>query len=59
MSNYISNVRQKLHERLKLEGSMHNWDHIIKQIGMFCYSGLNHEQVSFKHITSRGPLQFY
>lgn len=29
-----------------LIGSTRDWSHITKQIGMFCYSGLNPEQVS-------------
>ena len=49
MADYISKVRQKLYNALKLEGSVHNWEHIVKQIGMFCYSGLNPEQVYFQY----------
>ena len=48
MATYISGVRQKLYDALKVEGSLHDWEHIIKQIGMFCYSGLNTDQVSSK-----------
>ena len=46
MATYISGVRQKLYDALKVEGSLHDWEHIIKQIGMFCYSGLDSEQVN-------------
>lgn len=28
-------------------GTPGNWEHIIKQIGMFTFTGLNKEQVSF------------
>ena len=45
MAKYINRVRKDLHNAISLEGSVQNWDHIIKQIGMFCYSGLNSEQV--------------
>ena len=45
MATYINRVRKDLHNAINLEGSVQNWDHIIKQIGMFCYSGLNSEQV--------------
>ena len=45
MALYINKVRQQLHNAISLEGSSQNWDHIIKQIGMFCYSGLNQVQV--------------
>uniref|UniRef100_A0A3B4V7G8 Aspartate aminotransferase n=1 Tax=Seriola dumerili TaxID=41447 RepID=A0A3B4V7G8_SERDU len=30
---------------LKKEGSSHNWQHVIDQIGMFCFTGLKPEQV--------------
>ena len=46
MATYISGVRQELYDALKVEGSLHDWEHIIKQIGMFCYSGLDSEQVN-------------
>ena len=49
MADYISKMREKLYNALKLEGSNHNWEHIVKQIGMFCYSGLNSEQVYFQY----------
>ena len=30
---------------LRQAGSTKNWDHINKQIGMFCFSGMTPEQV--------------
>lgn len=31
---------------LAYTGSTRNWSHITEQIGMFCYSGMNPEQVA-------------
>ena len=46
MSNQILEARRQLHLLLvKRFNTPGNWDHIIKQIGMFCFSGLNKLQV--------------
>lgn len=45
MADRIISVRSKLKENLKKEGSARNWDHITNQIGMFCYTGMNADQV--------------
>ena len=45
MADRINTMRTKLRDELEAVGSTHNWDHIVKQIGMFAYSGLNKEQV--------------
>jgi len=45
MAERIIGVRHKLVDALKREGSKQNWQHIINQIGMFCFSGLNEPQV--------------
>jgi len=45
MSERINAMRQALHTGIKANGSQVNWDHIIKQIGMFAYTGLSLEQV--------------
>lgn len=45
MATRIMDVRAKLKENLASLGSAHNWDHIVNQRGMFCYSGLTKEQV--------------
>lgn len=49
MANRIIGMRQKLKDGLKREGSTRNWQHITDQIGMFCYTGMNQEQV--EHLT--------
>jgi aspartate aminotransferase len=45
MADRIIGVRHKLVAALKKEGSTKNWQHIIDQIGMFCFSGLTPAQV--------------
>lgn len=54
MANRIIKMRQQLVEGLTKEGSTHNWQHVIDQIGMFCFTGLKPEQVQtnthHKHI---------
>jgi aspartate aminotransferase len=45
MSGRLKTMRQALYDellRLKTPGT---WNHIISQIGMFCYTGLTREQV--------------
>lgn len=39
----LNGVRSKLYE--KLDKSNYNWDHLLKQRGMFVYTGLSSEQV--------------
>lgn len=46
MANRIISMRKALKEELVKAGSTRNWDHITNQIGMFCFTGLNSEQVS-------------
>lgn len=45
MAERIINVRTKLKDGLIKAGSKKNWDHITKQIGMFCYTGMTKDQV--------------
>lgn len=49
MAVRIIEMRNALRQKLQNLGSKHNWDHISNQIGMFCYTGLNEQQV--KRIT--------
>lgn len=46
MADRIINMRQKLKGHLEHLGSAHSWQHIVDQIGMFCFTGLNPEQVA-------------
>lgn len=45
MANRIISMRAALKKELERLGSSHNWEHITKQIGMFCYTGLKTDQV--------------
>ena len=45
MSERITSMRTALYNGIKANGSQLNWDHIIQQIGMFAYTGLNLDQV--------------
>lgn len=45
MADRIITMRSDLVKNLKKEGSVHNWQHITDQIGMFCFTGLNEQQV--------------
>jgi aspartate aminotransferase len=46
MADRIITMRSNLVSNLEKEGSTHNWQHITDQIGMFCYTGLNEQQVA-------------
>lgn len=41
MSTRMKKMRAGLVEQLEANGSKVNWDHVISQIGMFAYTGLN------------------
>ncbi|KAJ8438195.1 hypothetical protein Cgig2_001913 [Carnegiea gigantea] len=45
MADRIIGMRIALQKNLEKVGSPLSWEHITKQIGMFCYSGLTPEQV--------------
>lgn len=45
MADRIIGMRTALQKNLEKLGSPLSWEHITKQIGMFCYSGLTPEQV--------------
>ncbi|CAG5136685.1 unnamed protein product, partial [Candidula unifasciata] len=47
MAKRIIKMRHELVDNLKKLGTPGNWDHIIKQIGMFSYTGLNAKQVEY------------
>lgn len=45
MADRIIGVRQQLVDNLKKMGSTRSWNHIVDQIGMFCFTGMTPEQV--------------
>jgi len=47
MSDRIKLMRQKIYEKLKSLGTPGSWEHLVQQIGMFGYTGLNARQCEF------------
>ncbi|KAK4422280.1 Aspartate aminotransferase 3, chloroplastic [Sesamum alatum] len=47
MADRIISMRQQLFDALRSRGTPGDWSHIIKQIGMFTFTGLNSKQVVF------------
>nr|VZI19536.1 unnamed protein product [Spirometra erinaceieuropaei] len=45
MADRLTRMRQSLKSHLERNGSARDWSHITKQIGMFCFTGLNPKQV--------------
>jgi len=41
MSGRMMEMRTGLFKKLKDLGNEHNWNHLVDQIGMFAYTGLN------------------
>mmetsp|Transcript_23332 Transcript_23332/g.69928 ORF Transcript_23332/g.69928 Transcript_23332/m.69928 type:complete len:263 (+) Transcript_23332:366-1154(+) len=46
MADRIITMRTSLKGNLEALGSVRRWDHIVDQIGMFCYTGMTPEQVA-------------
>ncbi|KAL7134764.1 hypothetical protein ABFS83_11G047700 [Erythranthe nasuta] len=47
MADRIISMRQQLFDALQSKGTPGDWSHIVKQIGMFTFTGLNTNQVAF------------
>ncbi|KAK8660759.1 hypothetical protein V6N13_051670 [Hibiscus sabdariffa] len=47
MADRIISMREQLFDALRTRGTPGDWSHIIKQIGMFTFTGLNSKQVEF------------
>eukprot|EP01018_Ginkgo_biloba_P016418 Gb_29504 [translate_table: standard] len=47
MADRIISMRHQLYDALKARGTPGDWSHILKQIGMFTFTGLNKDQVTF------------
>ncbi|KMZ73817.1 Aspartate transaminase [Zostera marina] len=47
MADRIISMRKQLYDAMCAKGTPGDWSHIIKQIGMFTFTGLNPEQVAF------------
>ncbi|KAK8682852.1 hypothetical protein V6N13_038934 [Hibiscus sabdariffa] len=47
MADRIISMRKQLFDALTAKGTPGDWSHIVKQIGMFTFTGLNSDQVAF------------
>ncbi|KAK8948932.1 Aspartate aminotransferase, cytoplasmic [Platanthera zijinensis] len=47
MADRIISMRRQLFDALSKRGTPGDWSHILKQIGMFTFTGLNSDQVAF------------
>eukprot|EP00475_Leptophrys_vorax_P023133 TRINITY_DN31544_c0_g2_i4.p1 TRINITY_DN31544_c0_g2~~TRINITY_DN31544_c0_g2_i4.p1 ORF type:complete len:124 (+),score=6.68 TRINITY_DN31544_c0_g2_i4:115-486(+) len=47
MADRIISMRKQLYAALQQRGTPGDWTHILKQIGMFTFTGLSKEQVAF------------
>ncbi|XP_041994071.1 aspartate aminotransferase, cytoplasmic-like [Salvia splendens] len=62
MADRIISMRKQLFDALRSRGTPGDWSHIIKQIGMFTFTGLNSTQVAFMtkeyhiYLTSDGRI---
>jgi aspartate aminotransferase, mitochondrial len=43
MATRIQHMRHELVDKLKQVGSQHDWSHVLKQIGMFAFTGMSEE----------------
>jgi aspartate aminotransferase len=59
MADRIITMRQQLADNLKQNGSKKNWKHITDQIGMFCFTGLNPQQVKFISFKKRKSFNLF
>jgi aspartate aminotransferase len=50
MADRIDSMRTKLVHTLVEKGSVHDWSHITRQIGMFAFTGITNDMV--KELTS-------
>jgi len=47
MSGRIKEMREALFSKLRMKGVPGTWNHVVDQIGMFCFTGLSDDQVAF------------
>jgi aspartate/tyrosine/aromatic aminotransferase len=46
MSGRIKEMRASLVSKILANGSKHNWDHFISQIGMFAFTGMDKDMIN-------------
>lgn len=37
----MNNMRKLLYQKLNILSTPGNWDHILRSVGLFCFTGLN------------------
>lgn len=47
MSSRMNNMRQLLYQKLNILSTPGNWDHILRSVGLFCFTGLNERQCNY------------
>jgi len=47
MAGRIKQMRESLFAKIRAKGIPGTWNHVIDQIGMFCFTGLSSDQVAF------------
>lgn len=47
MSARMNNMRKLLYQKLNILSTPGNWDHILKSVGLFSFTGLNERQCNF------------
>lgn len=47
MSTRMNNMRQLLYQKLNILSTPGNWDHILRSVGLFCFTGLNEQQCNY------------
>lgn len=47
MSNRMNNMRQLLYQKLNILSTPGNWDHILRSVGLFSFTGLNERQCNY------------
>ena len=56
MADRIITMRALLRKNLEELGNPLPWNHITEQIGMFCFSGISHEQVALPPLLNETPV---
>ena len=49
MTDRIKAMREALFQLLKTQGTPGDWTHVLKQTGMFSYTGLTRKRIAYTH----------
>ena len=50
MSSRMNQMRQALFQKLSILNTPGNWDHILRSVGLFCFTGLSGKLTKHKII---------